>query len=485
MAEVGYHWAPIEDLPDNWRGFSSSELHALFAAWNDHAAKLRESESIREFNLRLRREWAIETGIIENLYTIDRGTTQLLIERGIRESLIPFGSSDKPAEHVVPILKDQEEVVEGLFEFVGQRRELSTSYIKQLHQTLTRHQDLVPGVNGLGRQVEIPLLKGDWRRQPNNPTRPSGEIHEYCPPEHVAAEMDRLIDLHRRHRAIDVPPEIEAAWLHHRFTQIHPFQDGNGRVARALASLVFLRSGWFPLVVDRDRRGEYIEALEKADRGDLQDLVRLFGDVERMLLNKALSISEDILHGRRPIGEVIAAAVERLREREREREQEVYLAKRLTQVAKKRLQSVAAELKREIKGVNDNYTADAEQNNEGNAHWFDAQVNRTADELGYRANTARYSAWACLTIHTDSAAEIVVSTHAIGEEFIGVMATSGFWQQIDVREEGRDVIAGPAVLSERVFQFTIEEKEGDVIGRFGTWLDDVIVAGLERWRKQL
>jgi len=23
------------------------------------------------------------------------------------------------------------------------------------------------------------------------------------------------------------PPEIEAAWLHHRFTQIHPFQDGN------------------------------------------------------------------------------------------------------------------------------------------------------------------------------------------------------------------------------------------------------------------
>ena len=33
--------------------------------------------------------------------------------------------------------------------------------------------------------------------------------------------------------------EIEATWLHHRFTQIHPFQDGNGRVARALASLVF------------------------------------------------------------------------------------------------------------------------------------------------------------------------------------------------------------------------------------------------------
>ena len=43
-------------------------------------------------------------------------------------------------------------------------------------------------------------------------------------------------------------PEVEAAWLHHRFGQIHPFQDGNGRVARALATMIFLRAGFVPLV---------------------------------------------------------------------------------------------------------------------------------------------------------------------------------------------------------------------------------------------
>jgi Fic family protein len=48
---------------------------------------------------------------------------------------------------------------------------------------------------------------------------------------HVAAEMDKLVELHREHRAAGVAPEVESAWLHHRFTQIHPFQDGNGRVA--------------------------------------------------------------------------------------------------------------------------------------------------------------------------------------------------------------------------------------------------------------
>lgn len=78
----------------------------------------------------------------------------------------------------------------------------------------------------------------------------------------------------------DVPPEVEAAWLHQRFAQIHPFQDGNGRVARALASLVFLRAGWFPLVVHRDDRGEYIDCLEQADSGDLSALVNLLGRIQ-------------------------------------------------------------------------------------------------------------------------------------------------------------------------------------------------------------
>jgi len=47
--------------------------------------------------------------------------------------------------------------------------------------------------------------------------------------------MERLLELHQSH--MSVPPEVSAAWLHHRFTQIHPFQDGNGRIARAIADM--------------------------------------------------------------------------------------------------------------------------------------------------------------------------------------------------------------------------------------------------------
>ena len=88
--------------------------------------------------------------------------------------------------------------------------------------------------------------------------------------------MQRLIAWYPKAESEGVPPEVLSSWLHHRFTQIHPFQDGNGRIARALATLVFLKPGLFPLVIrDADRKG-YIDALERGDQGDLLPLIKLF-----------------------------------------------------------------------------------------------------------------------------------------------------------------------------------------------------------------
>ena len=286
---AGHKWAPIEDIPAGWKAIASQELARLGATWRERSRRDRDAGVLDEFDARLAREWAIETGIIEGLYTIDRGITQVLVEKGIDAALIPDGATYRPAAQIVTVLEDHQDALEGVFALVTGERALSTSYIKELHQVLTRHQDTVAAIDGMGRRIEVALVRGDWKRQPNNPTRPNGDVHEYCPPEHVAAEMDRLIAMHGAHRAAEVPAEVEAAWLHHRFTEIHPFQDGNGRIARALASLVFLRAGWFPLVIDRDIRGEYIRSLERADDGELAARARLFADIEMRAAHRAMS----------------------------------------------------------------------------------------------------------------------------------------------------------------------------------------------------
>ena len=127
-------WKSIEDLPEDFRELASPELESLAPIWQDQRGRLEKTGALSDFNARLRREWSIETGIIENLYSLDRGITEILIERGIEASLIPHGATDRPAEEIVAILKDHEDALDGLFDFVAHRRSLSTSYIKELRQ---------------------------------------------------------------------------------------------------------------------------------------------------------------------------------------------------------------------------------------------------------------------------------------------------------------------------------------------------------------
>jgi len=68
-------------------------------------------------------------------------------------------------------------------------------------------------------------------------------------------------------------PILQASYSHYGFVVVHPFADGNGRVARALASVFTYRSQSVPLLVLVDNRKEYYSSLEAADGGDFQPFV--------------------------------------------------------------------------------------------------------------------------------------------------------------------------------------------------------------------
>jgi Fic family protein len=474
-------WMPIQDLPKSWSTFVNQDLSALASVWKERESQLKNTEQLLIFNQRLIRAWSIETGIIERLYSIDRGITEILIAKGIETSLIPSGTTDKSPTLIVSIIQDQQSVIEGLFDFVAQRRILSNSYIKQIHQVFTRNQDTTTGVDPYGNIIEIQLIKGDWKKWPNNPKRQDGTIHEYCPPEQTASEMDRLIKMHSEHNLKKIPPEIEAAWLHHRFTQIHPFQDGNGRVARALASLIFLKEGWFPLVISNENRSEYITACEYADCGDLSPLVKLFSKIEISAFRNALSISDDLPS--------INPTIEKLISEKRVTKQNhlFEISKKLEEITTDRLRSVASDIDKKLSLIDHDYWSSVSKSTFGeNDHWYRSQIITIANNINYYANLHNYRAWVQLKIHEERIANITFSFHSLGAStnFLGIMAVSAFLEFRDANEEDQNY-EGPIQICEDIFQFSNQDREIKLIEKFNHWLGEVVLFGLSEWQRRI
>lgn len=380
--------------------------------------------------------------------------------------------------------------MEGLFAFVKGDRELSPGYIKELHAQLTRNQETATAIDSLGRAVEIPLLRGAYKTQPNNPTRSDGLIHQYCPPEQVAVEMERLIALHQCH--VNVPTEVEAAWLHHRFTQIHPFQDGNGRVARCLATLVFLKAGWFPLVVrdTRQERGRYIDALQAADNGDLESLVSVFTSAQKRAFVQALGISGQVLDLKRA-EQVIGATRDLLADREKARsvewQQAKNTARHLQSIALQRLDEIAVSLQGETGAFfkNPQFFTDSESDNGQRSHYFRWQIIETAKQVDYFANTAEYRAWVRLVLRAETRSEILVSFHGTGHEFRGVLAVSACFFRREETEAGEREVADLTPLTSEIFQINYRESQDAAAQRFRSWLEEILVKGLGIWRTGL
>ncbi|RJP28274.1 MAG: Fic family protein [Candidatus Omnitrophota bacterium] len=486
-----YKYKFIEDLPNHLMRTENPELDSLRDIWNEQANRLKENESIKQFNERMKREWAIETGILENLYSLDRGVTELLIEKGIEASLISHGSTDKPPEIVATIIRDQKEALDFIFDYIRDNRELTTSFIKELHSLLTRNQNITNAVDQFGVIHEVELIKGEWKKQSNNPKRPDGKIHEYCPPEHVSAEMDKLISLHKINAELHISTEIQAAWLHHRFTQIHPFQDGNGRVARGIASLIFIKANWFPLVIHRDQRADYIEVCEQADNGDLNPLIDLFAKIQKKSFLKALSISEDVLRKESTLTLVLEEALSKLVKRneleKKEKENVFIISRRLEEGTYGKLNTLKDSMRDKILSINSDYHVSVEKSDPSNHYWFKKQIVAIARQFDYFADTRTYARWFRFKIIELRQTEILLCFHSLGVEFVGIIAVSAFIEYRDADSENTSLITidGPYPACKEIFQFTYQEKETLVDKRYNNWLEDVLIMAMDQWRRQL
>lgn len=466
-------WEPISDLPEDWSSLTDGELGPLLQFWNDQRADLEQSGALAEFNKRLGREWSIETGQIEGVYNLDRGTTETLIERGINADLIPNQPGQKLPELIAAIIQDHADVLEGLFQFVKGDRPLSKSYIHQLHAALLRHQDTTAVRDQFGNLFEARLLKGKYKERPNNPKKPDGSMHQYCPPEQVESEMERLLELHAEHEKKGVPVEVEAAWLHHHFTQIHPYQDGNGRVARALASLLFIKAGWFPVVVTREDRTAYIDALEAADEGDLRSFISLFTYLQKKILFEVVQSAAE-LRGTNSVAEAISAVRDVLKSLGKQTEPAIWpktveTVNHLIDSTHRRLTEIAKALTIEIAKTGAYLRFDVRQ----------PGSTLLLKNLSYNANRRDYQRGVRLNIFdpvSNSNANIEIQAHAVGSKFRGLMAMTTAFED----KQGNVV-----VTSKEPFVVNYAEPYEPAERRFRPWLEESLVNALTLWRKSL
>lgn len=143
---------------------------------------------------------------------------------------------------------------------------LTQNFIRTLHKTLLREDYTVyhnlPG----GVQTSYVVHAGQYKTRPNSVITRYGNRFEYASPEETPGLMTDLVDWYNAaEKEGRLSPEELAALFHYRYIRIHPFEDGNGRIARLMMNFILSRHDYPMIVVRSRKKSEYLEALHQAD----------------------------------------------------------------------------------------------------------------------------------------------------------------------------------------------------------------------------
>jgi fido (protein-threonine AMPylation protein) len=120
---------------------------------------------------------------------------------------------------------------------------------------------------------------GKYKQTPNHVKTKTGEMFYFATPEETPAKMGDLMDWYKQMTDNqEIPAFLTAALLHYKFIRIHPFDDGNGRMARILMNLVLMMNGLPPVIIKSEKKEAYYQALQMADGGDESSFVAYIGE---------------------------------------------------------------------------------------------------------------------------------------------------------------------------------------------------------------
>jgi Fic family protein len=215
-----------------------------------------------------KRAAALDTGAIEGLYEVDRGFTfTVAFETSALEAAFA-----KKGEHVRSLFEAQLHAYDYVLDLATKSEPISEAAVRALHEVVCRAQSTYSVMTAVGPQLQ-PLPTGQYKALPNHVRTRKGTNHSYAPVDVTPPEMARLVGELRSEAFLAAHPVLQASYAHYGLVVIHPFADGNGRVARALASAFTYRAISMPIVILSEHKNAYLNALESADSGDHQVFV--------------------------------------------------------------------------------------------------------------------------------------------------------------------------------------------------------------------
>ena len=264
-----------------WAGVPAGNAWGEFLAELDRMREAATAEDLQAALDIALRSAALESGAIEGLYATSRGVTRTVALQGAMWE----AELDKLGEDVRGHFEAQLAAFDLVLDAATKRYPITEAWLRNLHATACAAQSTYQVLTAVGWQTRE-LQHGAYKDSPNNVAQADGTTHWYAPVGDVPAEMHRLITEMGLAEFGAAHPVLQAAFAHHALTAIHPFSDGNGRVARALASVFLYRAAGIPLVIFSDQQEQYWDALADADVGRPQGFV-IFTD-DRALDTMAL-----------------------------------------------------------------------------------------------------------------------------------------------------------------------------------------------------
>jgi len=202
----------------------------------------------------------------------------------------------------VPVNRDEKEVV-NYFEILSNLKNYTETpfgieLLKRIHLQL---MDGIANFAGKIRNERVVIGKFHEKKKESQEGFSLKVKHE--PPFHKQKEIEEeLKNLFTWVNSKDeIPAILKAGLFHHQLVYLHPFEDGNGRVARLLTALLFLKQGYdinryFILddYYDIDRI-QYSDGLHEADKGNVAIWLEYFAEGVKYSLQSALSKFENAM----------------------------------------------------------------------------------------------------------------------------------------------------------------------------------------------